>query len=237
MYSIEKFKDDLLQMDKDNIASVVLYGSAVSDDTHNHFSDTNVLVVLKSTEMQALKKIAPVVERWSDQHKTPPLVMSVSELRDTQDVFAIEFSDIQAQRRVIFGDDIFAGLQIDARALRHQLEFELRSKILLLRKSFFESVRKAAELENIMMRSYSSFSVLAKTCLRLLGQNVPTQKRAVWAALAAHVPIDATVIDYIHDLRTKRRRASAEQTFDLFGRYMGMIEALAEAIDKFSVTN
>ena len=68
-----------------------------------------------------------------------PLVLSTKELERANDVFSIEFLSIQAQYRVLYGDDLFKDIAFSLDHVRHQLEFELRCKTIVLREKYLQS--------------------------------------------------------------------------------------------------
>jgi predicted nucleotidyltransferase len=79
----------------ENLVSIVLYGSAAREDFHEEFSDVNVLVVLQHLEPSSFAAISAVLHWWSHQEKLrPPMIMTLEELRESADVFAIELLDI-----------------------------------------------------------------------------------------------------------------------------------------------
>src|SRR6516162_706990 len=92
-----------------NLVSVVLYGSAASQDFHEQYSDVNVLIVLGEIGSQAIVSLAPVIEWWSRNEKIrPPMILTLEELRDSADVFAIELLDIQHNHRTLYGEDVIS---------------------------------------------------------------------------------------------------------------------------------
>ena len=80
----------------DNLVSVVLYGSAAREDFHEQFSDVNVLVVLQQLKPASFAAALGGVTWWSrDEKLRPPMIMTLEELRESADVFAIELLDIK----------------------------------------------------------------------------------------------------------------------------------------------
>jgi hypothetical protein len=83
----QKLLDDLLgrlqQASKENLDSLVLYGSAAAavDGFHPEFSDLNVLCLVKRLDAAALQKLSPVVAWWEKQKQPAPLLFTIEELR------------------------------------------------------------------------------------------------------------------------------------------------------------
>ena len=94
----------------ENLVSIVLYGSAAREDFHEQFSDVNVLVVLQHLQPSSFAPISAVLRWWSHEEKLrPPMIMTLEELRESADVFAIELLDIQRSHKTLFGQDVVDG--------------------------------------------------------------------------------------------------------------------------------
>lgn len=235
MMTAEQLAKDLERILNENLISVVLYGSTAMEDTTKNFSDINILIVVKNADLATLQSLAPVVKGWCKQGNPAPLILPSDTIEKAKDVFAIEFSDIQSAHKVLAGQEVFASLKIDSMALRLQLEFELRSKLFLLRKNFLESVGENKALQQLMARAYPGLSVLAKTILRLLNQPVPLQKKTAWADLSTILKIDTGVVDLVTQLREGDKTILRTDPEIIFGHYLELIERIIEFVDKFEV--
>src|SRR5215831_13352212 len=81
----------------DNLISVVLHGSAASDDFHPEFSDVNTLAVVNELSLSAMQAISPVVMWWTGLDYPAPLFFTAQELHALADVYAIEMVDIKSR--------------------------------------------------------------------------------------------------------------------------------------------
>lgn len=234
MLTAEQLTAALKDTWRDNLISVILYGSAVVGESPREYSDVNILVVVKDAGVSALQAIVPHVRTWRRQGNPAPVIWTQEGLQNARDVFAIEFSDIKANHRILFGEDLFSPMQIDPEFLRRQLEFELRSKLLLLRQKYFETAENPRALRDLLARAFSSLTVLAKTILRLTGQSVPAAKREVWEAIAGRLPVDITVIGTVLDLREGKKSARKADVAELYGGVLSLAAVLVEFIDGFN---
>ncbi|HVO64537.1 MAG TPA: nucleotidyltransferase domain-containing protein, partial [Terriglobales bacterium] len=90
----------------EDLVAVVLYGSAARDDYHEQYSDVNLLVVLRRMEPEIYPGLTGTLNWWSrEQRQRPPNVMTLEELRESADVFAIEMLDIQHSHKILHGED------------------------------------------------------------------------------------------------------------------------------------
>src|SRR5262249_14421470 len=158
-------------------------------------------VLLKETGLTALKPALPTLRAWMKAGNKPPLLFSAAQFERSADVFAIEFSEIKDQRRILFGIDPFQDIVIERTALRQQLEFELRANLLRLQRHYLESGESPRTIEATMAQSLSTFSALFRSVLRLIGEAAPSTKKETWQAINRHVPVDMAALEKIWDLR------------------------------------
>src|SRR5262245_43620809 len=135
----EQFKnliDDLKATHGNNLASVILYGSAAAGDFVASNSDYNLLIALKRITPADLRAAQAPMREWRRMGHPVPVYFTVSELENAGDVFPIEFHQMENARKVLYGDDVFERVKISDENLRHQTEYELRSKLVQLRRRY-----------------------------------------------------------------------------------------------------
>ena len=218
-----------------NLKSVVLYGSAAADDRTRVFSDYNVLVVVGEMGLETLKHLAPIARKWGAAGNPTPLLFTEQRLRGAGDVFPIEFLDIKTTHRILFGADPFAGLDIQTGHLRHQLEYELRGKLIQLRQRYMDTEGKPRAVIELAEKSISTFAVLFKATLRLLGEEPPTRRAEVFGALKAHIDIDEAALREILALREKKR--PSRNPDELFSALLASVEAAVDFVNDFERRN
>lgn len=127
-------------------------------------------VVLTQLTPVLLRKATGHLRAWSRQGFATPVFFDPQVLRDSLDVFPIEFLDMQLHHRQLWGPDLLADLRIGAEPLRRQCERELRGSLLRLRQAYVESSRSPKDLEAVLASATSSLMVLARTLLRLASE-------------------------------------------------------------------
>ena len=225
---VRQLRDDL----GDDLHSVVLYGSAVTGDFQENVSDLNVLCVLNTVAPAQLEKAYPGVDRWMKQKQPAPVFLSVEEIRNAHDAFAIEFLDIRAAYKVLHGEDVIATIDIDPVHHRHQVEHELRSRLLRLRERFLALQKDRRQLIQLMLDSIPTFSTLFRHALILSGEEPPLKKREIFRRAAACFSISATPFETLLDVRAKDRRLQDAEIRPLFDDYLDQITRTAEHVDR-----
>lgn len=224
--------DDLRSVHGDNLVSVILYGSAASGDFVAGNSDYNLLIALKKIAPKDLRNAQAPMREWRRMGHPLPIYFTESELQTAGDVFPIEFHQMEKARIVLYGKDVLAGVEIHDDYLRHQTEYELRSKLIQLRRLYIPASVSADKLTELMIDSLGSFTALFRAVLLLHGIDPPVAKPDVLAATVEHVGVDAAVLGKIVALKDKDApRLDEVKANELFTQYMEQIEHVIHAVD------
>jgi hypothetical protein len=229
---INEFVSRLKQAAGDNVLSVVLYGSAAEGEFHPEYSDLNLLCVLKDTSFAALSKIAGAVDWWRKRKHHPPLILAPQELKDTADVFSIEFVDMKQRHRVLYGEDVLHNLDVPMHLHRSQLEYELREKLFLLRQHILVAGSGEKDLWEVMLNSLTSFTTLFRHVLIEFGEQGRKHSREAVEELALRLNFDSSAFVQLMDVRAKRSDRKQFRATDVAGRYLSAIETVTTAVDK-----
>ena len=230
----EALVDDLRSAHGRNLASVILYGSAATGEFLREKSDYNLLIALHNITPKDLRAAQAPMREWNRMGHPVPVYFTVAELEDAADVFPIEFRQMEQSRKILYGTDVLANLKISDEYLRHQTEYELRSKLIQLRRRYIGASASAESLASLMANSLTSFVALFRAVLLLHGFTPPAAKREIIAATVRQLKIDGEPFEKIFDIRensssNKLDEASANE---LFAEYLREIENVIEAVDK-----
>ncbi len=234
---LEKLLSELVKRLKDaqgaTLESVILYGSAAGGDFSEHFSDLNVFCVLSKVGVSELEASEKIFQWWRDQGNPAPLLMAKDEVARSTDCFPIEFHDMSERRRVLHGVDIVAGLVIDDRFYRAQVELELRAKLLRLRQKAAGVLAQPNLLSGLMTDSISTFALLFRHALRLHGDTSTSHaKREVFAAAQSRFSVDAGPFYTLLELREGLKRPKDVEPRTLFEQYLAALVAMIAAVDR-----
>ena len=226
---------DLRATHGENLASVVLYGSAASGDFIELQSDYNLLIALHRITPGDLRQAQAPMREWQRLGHPLPVYFTFAELRDAADVFPIEFHQMERARVVLYGRDPFETLRISDANLRHQTEYELRSKLIQLRRLYITSSVSARRLQDLMVESLSSFAALFAPVLLLHGQEPPVLKRDIVRAAVRLLGLRGEPFERVFGLRESGRTLEEVEANELFAAYMAEVERVIEAVDRLSV--
>lgn len=215
-----------------NLESVILYGSVVSKEFDPEFSNLNVFCVLRETSFRALAALQPAAKWWDRQKQPPPLFMTREELERSTDVFTIELMDMSLHHRVLFGEDVLQNLRIPMRLHRIQVEYELREKLILLRRAVSLASTSDRRLWDLLLRSLASFVTLFRHALIALGEPAPSQKRETVQALSKRVGFDPSAMNQVLDVREQKADRKQFDVRAVFAGYLSAVEQVNAAVDR-----
>ena len=230
----EAFIDDIKATHGRNLAAVILYGSAAAGDFIPQKSDYNLLIALNEITPKDLRNAHACMREWSKLGHPLPVYFTVSELQNAADVFPIEFHQMERARKVLYGTDVLADVQISDEFLRHQTEYELRSKLIKLRKHYIPASASVQSLVNLMAESLASFASLFRAVLLLHGLEPPTTKHEIVALTAEHLKIDGAPFVKIFNIRENNFAQTLTEVSanELFADYLEQIEKVIVKVDE-----
>jgi len=233
-HQFDAFIDDLRTAHGRNLASVILYGSAAAGDFVPQQSDYNLLIALHDITPKDLRAAQAPMREWGKLGHPIPVYFTVAELKEAADVFPIEFHQMESARKVLYGTDVLADLDISDEYLRHQTEYELRSKLIQLRRRYITASASVAGLASLMAESLSSFVALFRAVLLIHGFEPPSAKQEIVAATVRRLRLSGEPFEKIFAIRENNssKLLDEKSANQLFADYLREIENVIETVDK-----
>src|SRR5207249_4166295 len=213
--------------------SVILYGSAATSDHHHRHPDYNILIVLEKIGPEDLRNSHAAVREWTKLGHHVPVYFTANEVEHAADVFPIEFRQMKRARKVLFGRDLLADVEISHENLRHQVEFELRSKLIMLRRQYIPASVSVNDLASLMADSLVSFTALFRGVLMLKSIEPPADRRGTLALTVEKLGLNGQPFEKIIIIRENNFETSMTETEanQLFADYLEQIERVIDAVD------
>src|SRR5213080_4394410 len=229
--TLEQLINDLRTAHGDNLACVVLYGSAAAGDHIDQRSDHNLSIALKRITSEDLRLAQAPMREWQDLGQPIPVYFTVAELKDAADVFPIEFLQMEKARKVLYGRDPFEFVNVSRANLRHQTEYELRTKLIRLRRLYILASVSVEKLSALMSDSLASFAALFRAVLLLKGMEPPVAKPDCVRMTVQILNLDGEPFERIFAIRSDDALPLNEvDANQLFGDYMTQIERVIQTV-------
>lgn len=228
--------DELVQRLKaaaaDNLMAVILYGSAATEEFHAKHSDLNILCLVEQADAAHLEALHGAVEWWTRRGQRPPLVFTLNELQRSADIFTIELLDMKSRHRILYGENVLAGISVPLHNHSIQVERELRTDWLRLRQAILGAPKKSKVYLELMVSSFSAFAALFRHALIALGE-APSETKSEAidriAQFAGADPAGFHAILGVREGKVKERDLDAEKTLN---QYFAFVEAVTEEFDR-----
>ncbi len=231
--ALDTLVENLREAHGENLASIVLYGSVAAGDHIEQHSDHNLLIALSRITSEDLRLAQSAMRDWLKSGQSMPVYFTVEELKRAADVFPIEFLQMEQARQVLYGRDPFEFVEISQANLRHQTEYELRTKLIQLRRLYIPASTSVEKLCALMSDSLASFVALFRAVLILHGQEPPVSKADSIRATGTLLGLNESPFEKILELRSKSGKPLTEaEANNVFSAYMSQIEQVIEAVDR-----
>lgn len=216
---------------RDDLVSIILYGSAAGPDFQPGSSDINFMIVLTDQGIQHIDRSLDVVVKWRRRGVALPLFLTEAYVNSSLDVFPIEYLGLAGHHVRVFGKDILDGLTIQPECLRLQCEREIKGKLLLLRQAFLDCGGRGKALKTVIKGALPALIAIFKALLYLRGMAPPTGKREVIRTAAGAFGLDTGVFEGMLDIREGKSGAKNQEVAALFRGCLKEMEQLSVTID------
>ena len=227
---LEEFTERLKAIYKDGLLSVILYGSAASGEYSTKHSNINLAIVLDDASLASLSKISKLVSARR-YRSFNPVFFTEDYIRNSSDVFPIEFLDMKDNHVLLYGRDVLKDLNIDIRHLRFQCEQELKSKLINIKRLYLHNPDKQA-LKNLLFRSSTSVLHLLRNLIRLKGATPAYSKEDAVKAIAQEFKIDSANFNNILAAKNSNLRLRHSQLDSLFRAFVSDLEKITDTVDR-----
>lgn len=217
--------DDLRRIFGARLQAVVAYGSPRAADPQP------TLALTRSLTLDDLDACAARVAAWGRAHCATPLLLTHDDFARSLDAFPIEYGEIMATARVVFGADPFDGLAIAAADLRRACEVQAKSHLLHLREDYLESGGRRGAVDALVRESAPAVAALIRHLARL--DRAPADQTSDLVDYAVHrIGLDGHTLDDLLALATADG-ASTIDTNKLFPRYLATMERITAFVDSW----
>jgi hypothetical protein len=230
--SVEELVQRLRAAYGEGLACVAIYGSAARGEQISPRENVNVLVLVDAIDMARLAREAPVARDWQKGGNPPPLTLTLQEWRNSVDIFPMEYADILAHHRVVYGSLPLDGIAVRREDLRVQLEHEAMSKLLRLRHAVLAEGTEPAAMIGIMADSVPVIAALLRAALRCAGEEPPARTGDVIDRVQQRLGVDVQPFRAALQHVRGERPIARQEALLLMDEYLRAVSALASWADE-----
>ena len=198
---ISPFFHEILESSAAQIHSLYLVGAVLTEDYREGDAKIDSVIVLKKMDLAFLDILAPLGSQYGKQGIAAPLIMDPVYICNSVDVFPLEFLNFKLLHHALYGEDLFAGLEINQQELRYQCERELKGKLIWLHRIYVSAMGDRKVLAGDIVRHFDGYRPLFRGLVHLLGQTPATTLKPVLDQLFKLTGTDTEVFAEISDIR------------------------------------
>ena len=226
------FLQDLLNIHREKILSVFIYGSATGKNYIPKISDINSVCVFHDYDFSILKNSLAVISRGMSRKIAPPLFLTKKHMESLLDVFPLEFLDMKDNYVLVYGEDVLQSLEISGRHIRLLCEHEIKGKLIRIRQAYLEAGRHKKNIKIILRESLNSLLPVFRNVIRLKNQQPAGDKENILKQLCREFNLDDHVFLPIYKDRTREVTIAHDDAEMILEKYIVELQKLAHHVDQ-----
>ncbi len=228
---IEPFIREILKEYSANIHSIHIMGSAVTPDFNEKTSDINSIIVINEMSFDFIEFLAPLGRKHGKKRIASPIIMTPEYLKNSLDVFPIEFYEFKLIHKTVYGLDILNELQIKKHDLRIQCEREIKSKLIGIMRGYISSTGDKELITETLLRSFAGCIPLFRAVIFLSDKEPPIPRTDVIMAFQ-DITGETRVYEELMLLWNKKIKPSKAELDHIFEEYYKSLKNLSIFIDR-----
>jgi hypothetical protein len=240
--SLKDFAEELIEKLGDNLQSITVVGSSLTQDYKPGQSDINTVLVLGKLTTNSLDAIAGMAKGMSRKKISAPLLMTLAYIERSLDVFGVEFLDFQLTHQTVLGRDPFASLSLAKKDVRLQCERELKAMLIRLRQGYIAAAANRKLVRDILISTIKGLAPLLRAMLWLKDIDRPAETEPTFQKASAElstrpgeasrsgIGIDPLIT--VTKWQYERSKPDAIQVRNIFESVYSIVEKLAGIVDE-----
>lgn len=233
--TVQDFSGRVLQTLRDNLQSITVVGSSLTADFKPGRSDINTVLVLGKQTIETLNAIALLAKPMSKKKISPPLLMTLSYIERSSDVFGMEFLDFQLSHQTVLGEDPFASLTFEKKDVRLQCERELKATLIRLRQGYIAAAANRRLVRDILISTAKALAPLLRAMLWLKDIERVGETRPTFSKASGEFSVKTDSLMTADQWRHEKVRLSETEVESTFESIYSTIDKLAGLVDKLEV--
>lgn len=228
--------DILLNNLKENfgerLKSVFIYGSKSHLENEELNSDINLMVITDKITGEDLKNCSKEIAKWVKAKNPAPIFMGEKEWFSSCDVYAMEYSDIKENHRIIFGEDLICSLEIKKEDIRFQCESETKNLLMRFRSHYLQnansSFSSAKEMKKSITPVIKTCTAIFKAILRIKDINAPKSPYEILNRMCEIADINKSLYEKLLCNKEKNCNMKDKEVFEVADEIVFELSKLLE---------
>ncbi len=228
---ISPFFHEILASSAAQIDSIYLVGGVLTEDYREGAAKIDSVIVLHKVDLAFLDILAPLGKKYGQQGLAAPLLMDPVYICNSVDVFPLEFLNFKLLHHALYGEDLFAKLEINRQELRYQCERELKGRLLWLHRIYVSAMGDRKVLAGDIVRHFDGYLPLFRGIIHLLGQAPAGGLKAALDQVGQLTGLGTAVFAEIYASKQNQTQPAKAEISQMFEKFYRATEKLTEVVD------
>jgi predicted nucleotidyltransferase len=229
---LEEFVTQLVALYREDLVSIMVFGSAVTGDYDEKNSDLNLLVIYSDLNIADLDAVAKLAQKWLKRRRFAPRFLSLRNLTASSRYFQIDLLDVRDAHRKVYGVNPLGGIEVRAADMAWQLAHEIKRMRMRVKQQFWRAAGDRAVMRRILLARLSSLVHLTRVLLYLRGAAPPVSQPEILKIAVQNLKLDAEFVVQMLALKKDEGRPDLNA---LFTGLMDAIRTIDEEVDRLEV--
>lgn len=236
MKQLDDFIKDLKTIFEDRLKCVFIYGSKSSLEQEQLCDDINLMIITQDLCGEDIKKCSLPAQKWMGKglfkKKNPePVFIGENEWFNSADVYAMEYSDIKENHRVLYGADYTEQIDVKKEDLRIQCERETKNLLMKFRSHYLLYANSKKTIEYSFLPAIKSCMAIFKAILRLKDIEVPKSPHEITDKINRICAIDKTLFEKLLCQKEKHCHMTKSEIYTTADKIVSELTKLLEYIN------
>ena len=234
---LERFVSEIIDLYKQDLVSISVFGSSVSGDYVEDQSDLNLLVIYSDLDIDDLQKISELAQRWFKKRKFLPRFLSKRNLIDSSKYFQIDWMEIRDTSVLLYGENMLSQLPSSLPDMRWQLSHEIKRMRMRIKQQFWKASGDEKVMNKILIQRVSSIAHLMRVFLFLkTRKSPPIATHEIINMAAQHLKFDKGFVEIVLSNKNKHKSLKREELVSGFQKLLDLIRVVDQATDNLTVS-
>ncbi|MFP4416392.1 MAG: hypothetical protein ACOC4C_03960 [Fibrobacterota bacterium] len=225
---VDSFVSDCQESFGERLVSVIMYGPAVTHEYIPGKSAVKLAIVLTDTKLSTIAASASMHKKWNKWGIETPIFITPEWLQSSLDTLPVEYLDLQANYRVVFGVDVVDGVTLSPVHIRLLCERELRKCALSLRQHYVLQAGEGKAIQKVLYDLITELEPVFKALVVLKDRKIPYSRSDIVAQVEDLYGLGPSVLSEILFSKNARLKNRYEQ---LYFEFSDAIDSLVEKVD------
>lgn len=218
-----------------NLESIVIYGSAITQNFIPKVSNINLLCIFQAIGLETLQLSLPSLKFGKKFRIEAPLFFTMDSIQSSLKAFPMEFLEIIENHQVIYGHNQLAELQVDRTNLRLQCEQQIKSLQIRMRQAYLEHGKNHKMLCMIIKDSFNNLFPIFRSLFRLENIPIPDNYEDVIMKISFMYQIDGQFFIDIYRDKKKTEKIIWTEIERIYQDFLNHLEIVGNKVANMEV--